>query len=375
MKAIKLITSVFIIIWAMAILSGCTKEGVVGPRGELGEDGSTILSGSTAPDPAAGKIGDYYFRISNNDFYGPKTANGWGMAANLKGAPGAEGSAILSGTVAPGSALGANGDFYFRINTGDFYGPKGNAGWGTPVNLKGSVGPKGKDGATIISGAAAPTNGIGTNGDFYFQVLTGNFYGPKTAAGWGTPTNLKGANGAAGAAGSKIISGTGAPGTALGRTGDFYFNRSTADFYGPKNGSNWGSPINLKGPAGPPGTANVIYSDWMDISVDSGVIKIPVKELTQAILDGGHVAVYAKEYKGNTFLGLNQLPFTSRHTGSLLEFELGLNRITVYSTVSALSNYGTKFRYIIIPGGVFSPDTRSQLQDYNLVKRMYNIPD
>ena len=375
MKAIKLITSVFIIIWAMAILSGCTKEGVVGPRGELGEDGSTILSGSAVPDPAAGKIGDYYFRISNNDFYGPKTANGWGKATNLKGAPGAEGSAILSGTVAPGTALGANGDFYFRINTGDFYGPKSNAGWGTPVNLKGSAGPKGEDGATIISGAAGPTNGIGATGDFYFQVLTGNFYGPKTAAGWGIPTNLKGANGAAGAAGSQIISGTGAPGTSVGRTGDFYFNRSTADFYGPKNGSNWGSPINLKGPAGPPGTANVIYSDWMDMSVDSGVIKIPAKELTQAILDGGHVAVYAKEYKGTTLLGLNQLPFISRHTGTLLEFKLGLNRITVYSTVSALSNNDTKFRYIIIPGGIFSPDTRSQLQDYNLVKRMYNIPD
>ena len=205
--------------------------------------------------------------------------------------------------------------------------------------------------------------------------MTGDFYGPKTAAGWGTPTNLKGANGAAGAAGSQIISGTVAPDPSVGRTGDFYFNRSTADFYGPKNGSNWGTPMNLKGPAGPPGTANVIYSDWMDMSVDSGVIKIPVKELSQAILDGGHVAVYAKEYKGNTLLGLNQLPFTSRHTGSLLEFRLGLNRITVYTTGSALSNYDTKFRYIIIPGGIFSPDTRSQLRDYNLVKRMYNIPD
>ena len=145
MKVIKLITSVFIIICAIAILPACTKEGVVGPRGELGEDGSTILSGPTAPDPATGKIGDYYFRISNNDFYGPKTANGWGAPTNLKGAAGAEGSAILSGTTAPGLAQGTNGDFYFRISTADFYGPKSSAGWGTAVNLKGSAGPKGED--------------------------------------------------------------------------------------------------------------------------------------------------------------------------------------------------------------------------------------
>ncbi|NRF39480.1 hypothetical protein [Pedobacter foliorum] len=498
MKLIKLLKSMFIVIWVMAILASCTKEGAVGPRGELGEDGSTILSGNTEPDPTIGKVGDYYFRLGNNDFYGPKTASGWGTAANLKGAPGAEGSTILSGTAVPNAAQGGVGDFYFKINTGDFYGPKTNAGWGLAINLKGTAGTKGSDGATIISGAAAPTDAIGTIGDFYFQVLLGNFYGPKTANGWGTPTNLKGAlgatgatgatgsaglpgsqilngstvpgitlgvtgdfyfnrsngdlygpkttagwgtavslkgsvgpkgadgstiisgvavptaaigklgdfyfhllvgnfygpktatgwgvptnlkgsNGAAGVAGSQILSGTTAPSSTLGRAGDFYFNRNTADLYGPKSGTGWGTPVNLKGPTGPqgpPGTANVIYSPWMLVSSSqSGIYEIPAKELNQVILDGGHVAVYAKEYKGDLLLGLNQLPYISRHTGTLIEFKLSLNTITVYSNGKVLDNWGTEFRYIIIPGGIFSPDTRSQLRDYNVVKRMYNIPD
>lgn len=378
MKLIKLVKSILTVMSIIAILTSCTKEGAVGPRGELGEDGSTILSGTTAPGPTIGKVGDYYFRISNSDFYGPKTASGWGTATNLKGTAGAEGAAILSGTTVPNATQGRTGDFYFKINTGDFYGPKTAAGWGTPLNLKGSTGAKGSDGATIISGTAAPTNAIGALGDFYFQLLAGNFYGPKTAAGWGTPTNLKGANGATGASGSRILSGTTAPSSTLGLAGDFYFNRNTADFYGPKSGTSWGTPVNLKGPAGPqgpPGSANVIYSPWMLISNLDGTYEIPAKELTEAILNGGHIAVYAKEYKGDLLLGINQLPFISRHSGTLIEFELKLNTIIVYSNGRALNNWGTEFRYIIIPGGVFTPDGRSQLQDYNVVRKLYNLPD
>ncbi|MCT1526340.1 hypothetical protein [Sphingobacterium hotanense] len=81
------------------------------------------------------------------------------------------------------------------------------------------------------------------------RTSTSDFYGPKTASGWGTPTNLKGATGAtgatgaAGAAGSKILSGTAVPTASAGSNGDFYFRTTTADFYGPKIVSGWGTPI------------------------------------------------------------------------------------------------------------------------------------
>src|SRR5690606_30994423 len=96
----------------------------------------------------------------------------------------------------------------------------------------------------------APATTLGNNGDFYFRTSTSGFYGPKTAAEWGTATNLKGATGATGAAGSKIVSGTAVPATSVGANGDFYIQTSTSDLYGPKTTSGWGTPTNLKGAQG-----------------------------------------------------------------------------------------------------------------------------
>ncbi len=46
--------------------------------------GSQIFSGPSAPDPAYGSIGDYWFNSTNNYFYGPKTQeDGWGDGVEL----------------------------------------------------------------------------------------------------------------------------------------------------------------------------------------------------------------------------------------------------------------------------------------------------
>lgn len=156
------------------LLVGCGKDGSMGPqgqqgeqglqgvKGEKGDDGSTIYSGAGAPAANLGTEGDFYFRTSNSDFYGPKTASGWGTATNLRGATGATGatgaagaagSKILSGTAVPAANQGTNGDFYFRTTTADFYGPKTAAGWGTAISVRGIPG---KDGAVILSGTGAP---------------------------------------------------------------------------------------------------------------------------------------------------------------------------------------------------------------------------
>ena len=42
-----------------------------------------------------------------------------------------------------------------------------------------SPGPQGPRGATILNGSGAPANNLGLTGDFYFDVLSSNFYGPK----------------------------------------------------------------------------------------------------------------------------------------------------------------------------------------------------
>jgi Collagen triple helix repeat (20 copies) len=80
-------------------------------------------------------------------------------------------------------------------------GPQGPAGAngkdGTPGQngAPGSDGVDGADGKTVLSGTGNPLPGLGTDGDFYIRTSTQQIFGPKTAGAWGSPTNLKGADG------------------------------------------------------------------------------------------------------------------------------------------------------------------------------------
>lgn len=58
-------------------------------------------------------------------------------------------------------------------------------------------------GSKIYSGSTSPSASLGFNGDYYFDTSSSDFYGPKTAAGWGNPVNLRGATGTTGAPGQK----------------------------------------------------------------------------------------------------------------------------------------------------------------------------
>jgi hypothetical protein len=56
-------------------------------------------------------------------------------------------------------------------------GPTGNTGAASTVT--GPSGPSGSAGTKIYSGTGAPDPGLGAAGDFYIDLLTGTFYGPK----------------------------------------------------------------------------------------------------------------------------------------------------------------------------------------------------
>ena len=73
---------------------------------------------------------------------------------------------------------------------------------------------------------------------------------------WLPAPGVTGPTGAAGVDGAKIYSGTGAPSTALGRSGDFYIDTTTGAgvLYGPKASNSWGGGLQLQsGPRGPTG--------------------------------------------------------------------------------------------------------------------------
>lgn len=94
-----------------------------------------------------------------------------------------KGNTILSGTETPTATLGSVGDYYLRLPVYDFYGPKTAEGWGAPVSLKGA--PAGQSGSKIYSGSGAPAADKGIEGDWYIDTVNKRLYGPKTATGWG----------------------------------------------------------------------------------------------------------------------------------------------------------------------------------------------
>ena len=117
------------------------QQGQQGPVGPAGEDGSMMYSGQGAPDASTGEIGDYYLDTDTGELYGPKDDNGWGNPIIvLKGEDGEDGSQIYAGSGAPDLSLGDLGDFYLDQANYDMYGPKTENGWGTPINLKGADG-------------------------------------------------------------------------------------------------------------------------------------------------------------------------------------------------------------------------------------------
>ncbi|MBT2561568.1 hypothetical protein J7E50_12055 [Pedobacter sp. ISL-68] len=228
----------FLIICLIAILfNSCSETGLEGPEGPAG------------PQGVAGNAG-------------------------AVGAAGKDGSIIYSGTGTPPAALGANGDYYLDRATGNLYGPKIAAGWGTPITLMGIAGANGTNGAngangtngvngtngtngsTTLSGNGIPSSSAGITGDYYLDKTNYQLYGPKTATGWGIPILLRGADGAqgpsgaAGKDGSIIYSGAGVPVATVGANGDYYLDKTTGNLYGPKTAGAWGTPIVLKGTNG-----------------------------------------------------------------------------------------------------------------------------
>ena len=321
-----------------------------GLDGNNGQDGKDILSGTSAPTSEAGKEGDKYVNTTTGDIFVKKNGQ-WEREGNLKGpkgdkgetgAAGATGAAgqngengqngrdgqngqngrdgkdILSGTSAPTSEAGKEGDKYVNTTTGDIF-VKKNGQWEREGNLKGPKGDKGetgaagatgaagqngengqngrdgqngqngRDGKDILSGTSDPTSETGKEGDKYVNTTTGDIFIKKNGQ-WEREGNLKGPkgdkgeDGATGAAGQNgrdgkdILSGTSDPTSETGKEGDKYVNTTTGDIFVKKNGQ-WEREGNLKGPKGDKGdTPTITTQPGADgISTDI-ILTLPGKE-------------------------------------------------------------------------------------------------
>lgn len=101
-------------------------------------------------------------------------------------------------------------------------------------------GDRGTDGKTILSGSGAPTSDLGDEGDFYLDVSGSILYGPKTFGAWGSGVSLNGTSGPSSGS-DTLLFGTGIDGdvtissgtTTL--TNDMYYNNLTINGTGSIN--------------------------------------------------------------------------------------------------------------------------------------------
>lgn len=153
-------------------------------------------------------------------------------------------------------------------------------------------------------------------------------------------------------------------------------------------------PAGAPGPKGDTGTANVIYSPWLDVTyaadtVHNGSVidtlwwlaNITANKLTQAILDRGEIKVYMN-WGTQTDPDVAPLPILDVFfTGLIINPEFLVQRIDLYanfnaSTVTQGGQKYLQYRYILIPGSVPSGRVKAvDWNNYNEVKAYLGLTD
>ncbi len=177
-------------VWLDAGNVGTEQDFLDTITGIPGQDGTLIYTGTTDPDNGTGVENDLYINTTTGSLF-KKVGGSWGTS--LLTIKGGNGTIWRTGTGVPSNGIGQINDYYLDVQNGNVYGPKTSV-WGSIVgNIRGPQGNQGNtgaQGATILSGNTAPSNGLGRNGDYYLNLSNGNFYGPKAAGAWGSQPSM-----------------------------------------------------------------------------------------------------------------------------------------------------------------------------------------
>jgi hypothetical protein len=146
------------------------------------------------------------------------------------------------------------------------------------------------------------------------------------------------------------------------------------------------------GKQGEPGTANVIYSEWIpsefedDIQFNSSSFLIQSRLITDEIINHGLILIYGKVRKNSDeFVFPLPVTFDFRNEAYYYNTEgehklsIGVRSIDGVSAVE--DTYFAEYRYVLIPGGSnISARSYSGLKDYSKmsyreIAKRFNIPD
>jgi hypothetical protein len=154
-------------------------------------------------------------------------------------------------------------------------------------------------------------------------------------------------------------------------------------------------PSGSTGPKGDTGTANVIYSPWLDVTYAADTVHngasidtvgfyatITALKLTNAILTNGEIKVYLNLQTAAT-PDIVPLPYYDVYTNININPDFSLQKIFLYSDINAstFTSSGQKllqYRYILIPGSVPSGRLAKPAVDwnnYNEVKAYLGLTD
>ncbi len=160
---------------------------------------------------------------------------------------------------------------------------------------------------------------------------------------------------------------------------------------GPQGPQGEQGPEGPQGPQGETGTANVIYSDWVNINwnqANGDTYKAMYIEESRVVdedfLATGTLMVYLKLEEGDAS-AIVSLPYTSGNDH--LRFVIGdvpseniegivIQLDSIDNSTPVQSDWsGYQIRYVMIPGGVPAKMDESFLKDYEAVKKYYGIPN
>lgn len=161
-------------------------------------------------------------------------------------AEGVDGSKWFSATGAPSEDLGSVGDFYLDAATGNFYEKTGTSTWTLRGNLKGPKGDSGDNGLT-------PELRRGVDAIEWRYQGAPNWSPLVPLVDIAGPQGPEGPQGPPGEDGTKWYLGESAPSGSLGKVGDLFLVSTTGDYYEKTDPSTWVLQGNLKGPKGDKG--------------------------------------------------------------------------------------------------------------------------